>query len=572
MSTPLQPFPVAPRLVRAEHVVMAGAALALLVLVALPLAFLIGGSLTGEDGPTLAHFRDAVSSRLYVQALRNSLILGAATAVLSVAVGLPLAWAVSRTNVPAKRFIHLTAVVSYLTPPFLTAIAFVNLFSPRAGLVNRFFRDVLGMPALTFDVFSMAGLILVTVPHTFPFVYLLAASALESVDASMEESAQILGAGRWRTALAVTGPLVAPAVLSGALVAFVNAIALFGSQAIVGLPGRVFTLPTRIYALFDYPPQYGLASALSLIFVALTVAALYLQRRYLARRSYVTLGGKGSRPRLVDLGGARWGVLAFCVAVFVVAVAAPYLTLLAVSVSRSWGLQFWQNLTLQHYRFVLLEYDVTRRAIVNSLILASGTATLAILIGSFVGWLDLRTAIRGRKLLDYASLVPLGLPGIVVAVALIQFWLRVPLPIYGTLLIILLAYTGRFIPLGVRSANAAFRQIDPSLEETARVTGAGWLRTFRSVTLPLARPGLFAGWLLVFVPALQELSASVLLFSSGSITLAVAVYNLYETGALGPVAALAIVTMLIITGAIVLATRLGRGTAVARAERAGVAQ
>jgi iron(III) transport system permease protein len=159
-----------------------------------------------------------------------------------------------------------------------------------------------------------------------------------------------------------------------------------------------------------------------------------------------------------------------------------------------------------------------------------------------------------------------------VAVALIQFWLRVPLPIYGTLLLILLAYTGRFIPLGVRSANAAFRQIDPSLEETARVTGAGWLRTFRSVTLPLARPGLFAGWLLVFVPALQELSASVLLFSSGSITLAVAVYNLYETGALGPVAALAIVTMLIITGVIVLAARLGRGAAVPSAERAEVAQ
>jgi iron(III) transport system permease protein len=548
--------------------------LALAVLVVLPLAFLIVGSVTADGQLTTAHFREALSSRLYVGALRNSLILGFSTALLSVAVGLPLAWAVSRTNVPAKRFIHLTAVVSYLTPPFLTAIAFVNLFSPRAGLVNRYVRDALGMPGLTFDVFSMAGLILVTVPHTFPFVYLLAASALESVDASMEESAQILGAGRWRTAAAVTAPLVAPAVLSGALVAFVNAIALFGSQAIIGLPGRVFTLPTRIYALFDYPPQYGLASALSLIFVALTVAALYMQRHYLARRSYVTLGGKGSRPQLVDLGAARWGVFTFAVGVFVVAVAAPYLTLLAVSVSRSWGLEFWQNLTLQHYRFVLFEYDVTRRAIWNSLILASATATLAVLIGSFVGWIDLRTALRGRKLLDYASLIPLGLPGIVVAVALIQFWLRVPLPIYGTLLIILLAYTGRYIPLGVRSANAAFRQIDPSLEETARVTGAGWLRTFRSVTLPLARPGLFAGWLLVFVPALQELSASVLLFSSGSITLAVAVYNLYETGALGPVAALAIVTMVIITTAIALASRLGRGraAAVSGTERAVVSQ
>jgi iron(III) transport system permease protein len=555
---------------------MAISVLALTVLVVLPLAFLVVGSITADGQLTSEHFREALSSRLYVGALRNSLILGFSTALLSVAVGLPLAWAVSRTNVPAKKFIHLTAVVSYLTPPFLTAIAFVNLFSPRAGLVNRYVRDVLGMPGLTFDVFSMAGLILVTVPHTFPFVYLLAASALESVDASMEESAQILGAGRWRTAAAVTAPLVAPAILSGALVAFVNAIALFGSQAIIGLPGRVFTLPTRIYALFDYPPQYGLASALSLIFVAVTVAALYLQRRYLARRSYVTLGGKGNRPQLVDLGAARWGVFAFSVGVFVVAVAAPYLTLLAVSVSRSWGLEFWQNLTLQHYRFVLFEYDVTRRAIWNSLILASATATLAVLIGSFVGWIDLRTVLRGRKLLDYTSLIPLGLPGIVVAVALIQFWLRVPLPIYGTLLIILLAYTGRYVPLGVRSANAAFRQIDPSLEETARVTGAGWLRTFRSVTLPLARPGLFAGWLLVFVPALQELSASVLLFSSGSITLAVAVYNLYETGALGPVAALAIVTMVIITAAIALASRLGRSRAadptVAGTDRAVVSQ
>jgi iron(III) transport system permease protein len=395
--------------------------------------------------------------------------------------------------------------------------------------------------------------------HTFPFVYLLAASALESVDASMEESAQILGAGRWRTAFAVTAPLVAPAVLSGALIAFVNAIALFGSQAIIGLPGRIFTLPTRIYALFDHPPEYGLASALSLVFVGLTVIALALQRRYLARRSYVTVGGKGSRPRLVALGPGRWGVLAFCVLVFVVAVLGPYLTLLAVSLSKSWGLQFWQNLTLQNYRFILFEYDVTRRAIVNSLLLASAAATAAVLLGSLIGWIDLRTTLPGRKLLDYASLIPLGLPGIVVAVALIQFWLRMPLPIYGTLLIILLAYTGRYVPLGVRSASAAFRQIDPSLEETARVTGAGWLRTFRSVTLPLARPGLFAGWILVFVPALQELSASILLFSSGSITLAVAVYNLYETGYLEAVAALAVVTMVIITVAIVLAMRLGRG-------------
>jgi iron(III) transport system permease protein len=566
------PTVVLRRTVRAEHVVLVVAAAALLVLVVLPLVSLVWGSVSQGGRPTLAHFREALSSRLYVQALRNSLVLGLWTAVLSVLVGLPLAWAVSRSNTPGRRFLHLTALVSYVTPPYLTAIAFVYLFSPNAGLANRFLREVLGVPALTFNIFSMTGLVLVTVLHTFPFVYLLAASALESVDASLEESARILGSGRWRTALTITAPLVAPAVLSGALVAFVNAIALFGSQAIIGLPARLFTLPTRIYALFDHPPQYGLACAVSLIFVALTVLALALQRRYLARRSYVTIGGKGSRPARVDLGLGRWVVFGGGLVVFTVAVLAPYLTLLAVSVSKSWGLQFWQNLTLQHYRFVLLDYDVTRRAIVNSLLLAAGTATATVFLGSLIGWLDLRTTLWGRRALDYASLVPLGLPGIVVAVALIQFWLRTPLPIYGTLVIILLAYTGRYVPLAVRAANAAFRQVDASLEETARITGAGWLRTFRSVTLPLARPGLFAGWILVFVPALQELSASILLFSSSSITLAVAVYNLYETGYREPVAALAIVTMLIIVGAIGLATRLSRaGAGLLRVESGPVA-
>jgi iron(III) transport system permease protein len=558
---------------RLEHVVMGGAILCLIVLVVLPLLSLLLGSVRGEQGISLQNFAEVATGRLYVSALKNSLILGAWTGLFSLIIGLLLAWAVSRTNVPWKPLIQVTATLSYLSPPFLTAIAFTYLFSPNAGLINVLMRDVAGLPWLTFNIFSMQGLVLVTVLHTFPFVYLLASSALTSVDASYEEAAQILGAGKLRTALSITAPLVAPAILSGTLLAFVNALALFGSQAIIGLPGRIFTLPTRIYALFDYPPQYGLASAMSLVFVAITVIALALQRRYLARRSFVTVGGKGSRPRRLALGPARWGVFAFCVAVFVIAVLAPYLTLLAVSVSRSWGLAFWQNLTLEHYRFVLLEYDVTRRAIRNSLLLAAGTATLTVLLGSLIGWIDLRTTLRGRRLLDYASLIPLGLPGIVVAVALIQFWLRVPVPIYGTLLIILLAYTGRYVPLAVRSANAAFRQIDPALEEAARITGAGWLRTFGAVTLPLARPGLFAGWLLVFVPAIQELSASILLFSSQSITLAVAVYNLYETGALEPVAALAIVTMVIITAAIALATRLGRGgTKSPPVEGAGLAQ
>src|SRR5947199_1464872 len=402
------------RELRSEHIVMGGAILALIVLIVLPLLFLLVGSLKGEEGLSLGHFGEVVSGRLYVNALENSLILGAWTGLFSLIIGLVLAWAVSRTDVPGKLFIQATATVSYLLPPFLTAIAFTYLFSPNAGLINVLMRDVLGLPWLTFNIFSMTGLVIVTVMHTFPFVYLLTASALQSVDASYEEAAQILGASKLRTAFAITAPLVAPAVLSGTLLAFVNAIALFGSQAIIGLPGRLVTLPTRIYALFDYPPEYGLASALSLVFVVLTVAALYLQRSFLAKRSYVTLGGKGSRPQLMELGIFRWVVFGFAVVIFVIAILAPYATLIAVSFSKSWGLEFWKNLTLANYKFILFEYNVNQRAILNSLFLATIAATLAVLLGAVIGWIDLRTRIPGRRLLDYFSLIPLGLPGIVV--------------------------------------------------------------------------------------------------------------------------------------------------------------
>ncbi|HVY59095.1 MAG TPA: iron ABC transporter permease [Xanthobacteraceae bacterium] len=540
-----------------DRVVMTGAVLAIIVLVVMPVSSLIVGSVRSDDGFGLGHFREALSGRLYLQALWNSLVLGSWVGLFSIVIGLPLAWAVSRTNVPGKSLIRVTANLSYLSPPFLTAIAFVNLFGPNAGIINTFTRDVLGAPWLTFNIFSMTGLVLVTVMHTFPYVFLLSSSALQSVDASYEEAAQILGASKWRTALAITAPLVTPAILSGTLLAFVNAIALFGSQAIIGLPGRIVTLPTRIYSLFDYPPEYGLASALSLVFVLITVAALFLQRSFLARRSFVTLSGKGSRPQLVDLGPARWVLFGFAVLIFLIAIVAPYASLIAVSLSKSWGLDFWKGLTLHNYKFVLFEYDVTRRAIVNSLILATLAATIAVMLGAIIGWIDLRTRIPGRRLLDYAALIPLGLPGIVMAVALIQFWLAMPIALYGTLTILLLAYTARYVPLGVRAANASLRQIDPTLEESARILGASWGYTMREVTLPLIRPGLFAGWLLVFVPAIQELSASILLFSSSSITLAVAVYNLYETGYTEPVAALAIVNVVIIAAAIWLAGRLG---------------
>ena len=546
-----------PRRLNLEAWVCAAAIAAVIILIVLPLAFLLWGSVASANGLTIDYFTRVLHTRIYFQALENSLVLGAWVGLFSILIGLPMAWAVTRTDLPGRGFVKLTATLAYLSPPFLLAIAFVNLFSPRAGVINTLLRQAFPSHDLTFNIFSMAGLVLVTVSHTFPFVYLLAASALASVDSSYEEAAQILGAGKLRITLSVTLPLVAPAILSGALIAFIEAIALFGSQAIVGLPGRIFTLPTRIYSLFDYPPQYGLASALSLIFIVLTVAALYLQRAYLGRRSFATLGGKGGQSRRVSLGRWRWPLFMFSVIVFVVVIVLPYGSLLAVSLSKSWGLPFWQNLTFANYHFVLFEYAVTQRAILNSLVLATAAATFCVFLGSAIGWIDVRTSLPLRRVLDYAALIPLGLPGIVIAVALVQFWLRTPLPLYGSLAILFLAYSARYLPLGARVANAALQQIDPSLEQSARILGASWAETMRDITLPMIRSTLFAGWILIFVPAIQELSASILLFSGKSITIAVAVYNLYENGSIEAVAALAFINIAIIAVAIWFANRIG---------------
>ena len=540
-----------------QTLVLGATALVLVILVIYPLLFLLWGSISSKSGVTLDNFATAFSSRSYYMALVNSVLLGLGCAVAAVLIGAPMAWAVSRTNMPGKGVVRMLVYISYMTPPFLTAIAYVSLLSPNAGLINRLVASAFGTESGPFNIFSLWGMIFVTSSHVFPYVFMLTSSALESLDASLEELAQILKASRFKTAISVTLPLVAPAILSGALLAFVNAIALFGSQAILGLPARIYTLPTRIYALFNYPPKYELASALSMLLIGLTVAALYFQRRFLEKRSYVTMAGKGVRPQLIDIGRLRYVALALCFVVFSFSVLLPYLTLLAVSFSRSWGLDFLQNLTLDNFEFVLLKYEVTQRAILNSLMLAVAAATIAIAMGILIAYIDMRTTVRGRKLLDYISMIPLGLPGIVLAVGLVQAWLRTPFDIYGTMAILLLAYVTRFIPLAVRSANSALQQVDPSLEESARISGASWLKSLFTITIPLTRRGLFAGWLLVFVPALQELSASILLFTSATTTLAVAVYNLYETGQIEPVAALSIVNMVVICIALYLAGKFG---------------
>jgi iron(III) transport system permease protein len=545
--------------------VLAASAAVLLVLVGAPLLMLAAQSVLVGGALSLEAYAEVAGRSLYYQSILNTVVLGAGAAALSVVFGAPLAFAVARTDMPLRGAVRAAVTAAYVAPPFLLAVAYVILAAPNTGVLNRFVSGLFGVERGPFNAYTLPTLIVVTSLHTFPVVFLLAAAALSSVDASFEQAARLLGAGRLRTTLRITLPLVLPSVLTGALLAFVTAIALFGSQAILGIPGRVYTLPTRVYQVLGYPPNYPVASALSMVLVALTVVALIVQRRSLAREA-TTLGGRGASAELVRLARWRWAALGWCGAVITAAVVLPYGALAAVSLMRRWPIQ--TDLTLDNYADVLFRLDVPQRAIGNSLLLGALTATLTVGLGVLLASIDLRTTFRGRKLLDALALIPLGIPGIVLAVAILQLWLRMPLNLYGTLLILLIAYVTRFIPLGVRSARTALAQIDPSLEEVARITGASWWQTQRRVTLPLARPGLLAGWTLVFVPTLQELSASVLLFTAETMTLAVAILNFQDNGRLELVSAMGVVMLVIATAVIGLARVVAGRSVLAEARAA----
>ncbi len=535
-------------IVHGGGLVLGAAVVVLLALVGYPLLWLLLGALGLPNEIGLDHFVRVYTRAQNFEPLTNTLVLALGTGLLSVVLGVPLAWAAARSDMPLRRSVHALVALSYVTPPYLTALAYIILLGPDAGHFNRALRWLLGLETGPFNVFSMGGIIFVIGIHVFAFTYFLTYTALQSVDAALEESAQVLGAGRWTITRRITLPLVAPAITGGALLAAIDSMALFGPQAFLGLPAQIVFLPTRIYGLLgSYPPRWGDASALSLILVLLTVAGLVIQRGYLERRSFVTVTGRGVRTRRMRLGPWRWPLLAFCLLVVFFSAVAPVAVLVAAAFSKSWIAPLTpDNMTLAHFRSAVLEDQIAVRGIVNSFKLATGAALITVVLGLAIAYVDLRTRLRGRRLLDYLAIVPLGLPGTVMAVGILLAFIRRPLVLYGTIWILLVAYVARFIPLAVRSANATLRQSDPALEEAARITGATWFQTIRLVLLPIARPGLMVAFLLVFIPALSELSATILLYTAGTETIAVAIFRLNDLGQLEVVAALAVFMLAVI--------------------------
>jgi iron(III) transport system permease protein len=532
--------------------VWALAALTLVVLMGLPLAWLVTLSVSGEHGPTAQHYLAALGDLQLRKALWNTLVMAFWAGLASVALGAPLAWLTARTDLPGRRLVRALVMASFVTPPFLGAVAWVMLAGPNAGALNKLWRAVTGSESSALNIFTMTGLVFVVALYTFPYVYVMIGNTLELIASDVEDAAAMLGAGRLTVARTVTLPLVAPAILSGFIVSVLQALALFGSPAILALPAGFHTLTTQVWGMFHYPPRVETAAAVSMPLLVATALLLVLQRRLLGRRGYGAVGGKGGVRRRIPLGGWRYPAVLLCALVIVCAVVLPYGILAKAAFSRAWAQPLtWSNFTVRHWTFTFFEYSATKAAIVNTLELGVLSASVGAGLAALLAYVARRRAVVGHQLIGFLALSPIAIPGVVLAVALFIAYTRPPLILYGTLAILFIAYVTKEMPVGYAQSDATFRAIPVELEEAGRILGAGRLRVLGEITAPLARSGVIAAWCFIFIGVIRELSASIILFTPDTKVMSVVIFDLKEEGQFGAIAVLGLF-MIAMTFAVVV--------------------
>jgi iron(III) transport system permease protein len=529
--------------------------LVLVVLMVPPLWVLIQDSVTTTDaignvtGWTLSHFSKLFTDKDSLTSIWNSFVFAAGSTVLSLISGGVLAWLVERTNAPFKVLAYLTTIISMGTPYILHVIAWLFLLG-KVGPLNHTYRELTGSTDVLFNVNSMAGMILIEGFLWSPLVFLLLGATFRASNADMEEAARMSGASVFDTLRRISLPLAMPAILALALFVFIRAIGGFEVPALVGMPGRIYVLTTDVYeATIVVPPDLGYAAAFSIVMVAIVAVLLYFYGR-LSRNAekYHSVTGKGYRPRPFDLGRGRWVAGAILILNFVVILILPMVTLLWMAL-----LPFLQPFSAAGLKLLTFKnFDTVFHVpgyldlAMNSLIVAAGAATAIMLITALAGWIAARRGPGGR-VLDQLATASLVFPGICLGVAVMEVYLRVPLPIYGTLWIIAIAYVIRYMPYGMRYVYSGVLQLHHELEEAAGVAGAGALTTLRRVVAPLLTPALVAGWLFIFLIANKELSIAVLLASPGSQVIAVAIFDQWVNGQGGELAAFGLVWTALMT-------------------------
>jgi iron(III) transport system permease protein len=513
---------------------------ALLLLVAFPLFRLLQVSLYTRSGAfTFGNYLAAYGRARYVESLVNSLLLATETSVISVIFAAPMAWAISRTNMPGKGLVWAFVFGAFILPPYLGAIGWILLAGPNAGFINVAWRWVTGATDPLVNVYTFQGLAFVMAFQSFPLIFIFVKSSLDLVSSELEDAANILGAGTWKTMWKVTLPMAWPSILGGAIIVFLETVALFGTPALIGIPARINTATTQLWQFFESPVRVEVAAAYSIPLLLITLALVGAQRALLHRKGFIAQTGKGGERRPIEFGAGRFVLLGWCLAVGVVSVVMPALVLLEASFARAWGRGLsLANLTIANYRFLIFEHETALSNIWNTLWYSGASATLAALLALLVAYIISRKLVRFAGALGFLAMAPFVIPGIVMAIGFYAAFARPPFALYGTAAIIILAFTARFLPIAFASSSAAMSTLHPEMEEAARILGCGRLQTIVRITAPLLKKSLLGGWLVVFIVATRELSAAIFLVGPNTRTMAVLLYDLSEAGNFEVVAAL----------------------------------
>jgi iron(III) transport system permease protein len=483
---------------------------------------------------TLGNYREAYGSAETLVLFWNSVKFASGTAVLAFVLGTLLAWMNERTNTPFKALFFALSLIPLVIPGILFTVSWILLGSPKIGLINLALQKVFDTEAVLINVYSLWGMIWVDALHYSPMAFLLMTAAFRAMDPALEESAVMSGASVWQVVTRVTLPLVWPAIFATLLILFVRAIESFEVPALLGLPVGIQVFTSAIYqAVHRYPSQIGLASAYAVTLLLLTTIGVYFQSVLSSRgNKYATMTGKGFRPRQIDLGPWRYLAVAVFLVYFLLIVLLPFAVLLWSSFQKFYSvpsIEAIQRMTFEPYRTVL-DHPGLWRSVWNSLVLAVGSATLIMLVTSVICWIVVKTRLPGRWLLDNIASLPMVFPGIVLGLSIMILYLYVPIGVYGTIWILVIAYVTRFLPYGLRYNTTSMLQIHKELEESAAMSGASWTTTFRRIILPLLKPGLVAGWIYIMIVSIRELSSSILLYSPGNEVLSILIWELWENG------------------------------------------
>jgi iron(III) transport system permease protein len=503
----------------------------MLVFQVFPLLYLVFRAFFSTGKISLGAFKRVYSYPLNWDALVNTLVTGSFSMIFGVIIAFPLAWLVGRTNLYGRKFFRTLFVMTYMVPPYVGAMAWLRLLNPTVGNLNVFLKTMLHLEKMPFNIYTVGGLTWVLTTFYYPYAFITISRAMEKMDPSLEEAARISGASPLKTLITVTMPMMAPSIVAAALLVFVSAASCYGIPSIVGAPGQVHTVTTRIIDFVYIGSQEGLTDATTMAVFLMIVAniVLYVSTFVVGRKQYITVSGKSTRPNIVDLG--RWrAFFTLCVTLFAfIIVILPFITVAVTSITVNMGNPLGPgNITFRYWERIF-----TRKAILQSgwNSLASGTmaATFGMVISCVMAYLLVRTRAKGRRIPDFLITLGSGTPSVVIALALIMTMSgRFGLNIYNTLTIMIVAYMIKYLLMGMRTVVSAMSQIHPSLEEASQISGAGWFRVFKDVTIPLIGPSVVAGWFLVFMPSFYELTMSTLLYSTNTKTLGYELFT-YQT-------------------------------------------